>query len=79
MNLVDLDLFVYRTPHIYPLHIPRRYGDCLQAGWTNILDLVTCFYRLQMLPESFSKALNGDGDVSVGEKEEEEIGVAVED
>ena len=38
----------------------------MQSGWANVLDLVTCFYRLQMLPESFAKALNGDGEVSVG-------------
>ena len=45
--------------------LPLRYGDCMQSGWANVLDLVTCFYRLQMLPESFAKALNGDGEVSV--------------
>ena len=27
------------------------------------MDLITCFYRLQILPDTFSKALNGDGDV----------------
>ena len=46
-------------------HTSVRYGDCIQAGWTNVMDLITCFYRLQILPDTFSKALNGDGDVSM--------------
>eukprot|EP00798_Chlamydomonas_sp_ICE-L_P006642 gene6642-3299_t len=43
-------------------NIANKHGDSLQMGWTNVMDLLVCFYRQQMLPESFSKALNGDGE-----------------
>ena len=63
-NLIDLHLH-----HTLLIHTSRwrRYGDCIQAGWTNVLELIMCFYRLQMLPDTFAKALNGDGDVRRGE------------
>lgn len=43
-------------------NISNRHGDCLNAGWSNVMELIVLFYRLQMLPDSFSKALNGDGE-----------------
>ena len=43
-------------------NISNRHGDCLMAGWSNVMELIVVFYRLQMLPDGFSKALNGDGE-----------------
>ena len=42
--------------------IANRHGDCLMAGWSNVMELIIIFYRLQMLPDTFAKALKGDGE-----------------
>ncbi|GIL44250.1 hypothetical protein Vafri_1768 [Volvox africanus] len=40
----------------------NKHGDCLRGGWANVMDLVLHLYRRMLLPDSFCKALNGDGD-----------------
>lgn len=42
--------------------ISNRHGDCLMSGWSNVMELIVIFYRLQMLPDVFAQALNGDGE-----------------
>ncbi|GLC38754.1 hypothetical protein PLESTM_000772100 [Pleodorina starrii] len=40
----------------------NKHGDCLRGGWANVMDLVVQLYRRSLLPDSFCKALDGDGD-----------------
>ncbi|PNW80894.1 hypothetical protein CHLRE_07g334100v5 [Chlamydomonas reinhardtii] len=40
----------------------NKHGDSLRGGWANVMDLVVQLYRRGLLPDSFCRALNGDGD-----------------
>ncbi|KAG2488975.1 hypothetical protein HYH03_012417 [Edaphochlamys debaryana] len=40
----------------------NKHGDCLRGGWANVMDLVVQLYRRGLLPDTFCRALNGDGD-----------------
>ncbi|GFR51100.1 hypothetical protein Agub_g13429 [Astrephomene gubernaculifera] len=42
--------------------IINKHGDCLRGGWTNVMDLLVQLYRRALLPDSFCRALSGDGD-----------------
>ncbi|MEW5304445.1 MAG: hypothetical protein WDW36_007055 [Sanguina aurantia] len=42
--------------------VVNKHGDCLRSGWTNFMDLMVGFYRQSLLPDTFCRALAGDGD-----------------
>ncbi len=41
----------------------RRHGDSLTSGWVQFLELLVVLYRQGILPDSFTRALDGDGEV----------------
>jgi hypothetical protein len=58
----------HTTPHHtthHAAHPTHRHGDSLTSGWSQVLELVVVLYRQGVLPDTFTRALDGDGEVCV--------------
>lgn len=51
------------THHCRVLCAACRHGDSLAAGWLQVMELLVVLYRQGVLPENFTRALQGDGEV----------------
>jgi hypothetical protein len=41
----------------------HRYGDSLTTGWVQFCELIVVLYRQGVLPDTFTRALDGDQEV----------------